>query len=139
MPKNDQIWPEIGIFSHFGPGLADSFGALSVGLLVLWRAGCISQDTNLLYVVTVLYFTDLSKVCAVHLQQCIVLALSRNGNGLIGFLGLRECKHATFDAPASEHPKDVRQPHALKVLPHIHKEQGSLRKQTWWVRRNKAQ
>ena len=79
----------------------------------LWRAGCISQDTNLLYVVTVLYFTDLSKVCAVHLQQCIVLALSRNGNGLIGFLGLRECKHATFDAPAPEHIKDVRQPNAL--------------------------
>ena len=22
LPKNDQIWPEIGIFVHFGPGLA---------------------------------------------------------------------------------------------------------------------
>ena len=44
MPKNDPIWPEIGIFVHFGPGLAGSFGWW------LWRAGCISQDTFLLYV-----------------------------------------------------------------------------------------
>ena len=42
-PKNDPIWPEIGIFVHFGPGLAGSFGWW------LWRAGCISQDTYLLY------------------------------------------------------------------------------------------
>ena len=46
MPKNDPIWPEIGIFVHFGPGLAGSFGWW------LWHAGCISQDTYLLY----LYF-----------------------------------------------------------------------------------
>ena len=25
LPKKDQIWPEIGIFVHFGPGLAGSF------------------------------------------------------------------------------------------------------------------
>ena len=72
---------------------------------------------NFVYVlcghVTVVWFTDLSKVCAVHLQQCMVSALSRNGNGLIGFLGLRGCKHATFDAPASEHLEDVMKPHAL--------------------------
>ena len=35
MPKNDQIWPEIGIFVHFGSGLAGSFGALFVGWLVV--------------------------------------------------------------------------------------------------------
>ena len=35
LPKNDQIWPEIGIFGHFSPGLAGSFGALSVGWLVV--------------------------------------------------------------------------------------------------------
>ena len=34
-PKNDQIWPIIGIFGHFGPGLACSFGALLVGWLVV--------------------------------------------------------------------------------------------------------
>ena len=34
-PKNDQIWPESGIFGHFGPGLAASFGALLVGWLVV--------------------------------------------------------------------------------------------------------
>ena len=28
LPKNDQIWPEIDIFIHIGPGLAGSFGAL---------------------------------------------------------------------------------------------------------------
>ena len=33
-PKTDQIWPKIGIFVHFGPGLAGSFGALSLGWLV---------------------------------------------------------------------------------------------------------
>ena len=30
-----QIWPDIGIFGHFGPGLAASFGALLVGWLVV--------------------------------------------------------------------------------------------------------
>ena len=34
MPKNDQIWPVIGIF-----GLAGSFGALSVGWLVVVARG----------------------------------------------------------------------------------------------------
>ena len=34
---------KFGIFVHFGPGLAGSFGWW------LWRAGCISQDTYLLY------------------------------------------------------------------------------------------
>ena len=39
MPKNDQIWSEIGIFVHFGPGLAGSFGALLVGWLVVVARG----------------------------------------------------------------------------------------------------
>ena len=43
LPKKVQIWPENGIFVHFGPGLASSFGWW------LWRTGCISQDTYLLY------------------------------------------------------------------------------------------
>ena len=34
-PKNDQIWPEIGIFGHFGPGFASSFGEMLVGWLVV--------------------------------------------------------------------------------------------------------
>ena len=49
MPKNDQIWPKIGIFGQFGPGHAGLFSALLVGRWWLWRAGCISQDTYLLY------------------------------------------------------------------------------------------
>ena len=39
LPKNDQIWPEIGIFGLFGPGLAGSFGALLVGWLVVLARG----------------------------------------------------------------------------------------------------
>ena len=40
--------PKIGIFVHFGPGLAGSIGALLVDWLVV-VARCISQDTYLLY------------------------------------------------------------------------------------------
>ena len=39
LPKNDKIWPKIGIFVHFGPGLAGSFGALFVGWLVVVAYG----------------------------------------------------------------------------------------------------
>ena len=35
LPKNNQIWPNIGIFGQFGPGLASSFGALLFGWLVV--------------------------------------------------------------------------------------------------------
>ena len=31
----DQFWPEIGIFGHFGSGLAGSFGALLEGWMVV--------------------------------------------------------------------------------------------------------
>ena len=51
LPKNDQIWPKIGIFGRFGPAMQ----AFSVPCWwVSWwlrRAGCISQDTYLLYMV----------------------------------------------------------------------------------------
>ena len=49
MPQNDQIWPKIGIFGQFGPGHAGLFNALLWVGWWLWRAGCISQDTYLLY------------------------------------------------------------------------------------------
>ena len=39
LPKHNQIWPEIGIFGHFGPGLACTFGALLVGWLVVVAHG----------------------------------------------------------------------------------------------------
>merc|ERR1712012_1082467 len=39
LPKNDQIWLEIGIFVHFGPGFTGSFGALLVGWLVVVARG----------------------------------------------------------------------------------------------------
>ena len=34
LPKNDQIWPKIGIFGQFGPGHAGLFSALLVGRFV---------------------------------------------------------------------------------------------------------
>ena len=39
LPKNDQIWPKIGIFGQFGPGHAGIFGALLVGQLVVEARG----------------------------------------------------------------------------------------------------
>ena len=39
LPKNDQIWPKIGIFGQFGPGHAGLFGALLVGQLVVAAGG----------------------------------------------------------------------------------------------------
>ena len=39
LPKNDQIWPKIGIFGQFGPGHAGFFGALLVGRLVVVARG----------------------------------------------------------------------------------------------------
>ena len=39
LPKNDQIWPKIGIFGQFGPGHAGLFGALLVGWLVVVARG----------------------------------------------------------------------------------------------------
>ena len=39
LPKNDQIWPKIGIFGQFGPGHAGIFGALLVSRLVVVACG----------------------------------------------------------------------------------------------------
>ena len=39
LPKNDQIWPKIGIFGQFGPGFAGLSGALLVGRLVVVARG----------------------------------------------------------------------------------------------------
>ena len=39
MPKNDQIWPKIGIFGQYGPGHVGLFGALLAGRLVVVARG----------------------------------------------------------------------------------------------------
>ena len=39
LPKNDKIWPKIGIFGQFGPGHAGLFSALLVGQLVVVARG----------------------------------------------------------------------------------------------------
>ena len=49
LPKNDPIWPEIGISIHFGPGLAGSVGALSVGWLVV-VARAVSRKTPIYFI-----------------------------------------------------------------------------------------
>ena len=49
MPKNDEIWPKIGIFVHFAPGIAGSFGALLVGWLVV-VAQALSRKTPIYFI-----------------------------------------------------------------------------------------
>ena len=60
---------KIGIFVHFGPGLTGLFGALLVDWW-LWRAGCISQDTYLLYLTNILLqFSKLKSVLEFPTQR----------------------------------------------------------------------
>ena len=49
LPKNDQIWPNIGIFGQFWPAMQAYTVPCWWVSWWLWRAGCISQDTYLLY------------------------------------------------------------------------------------------
>ena len=51
LPKNDKIWPEIGIFVHFASGLACSFGALLVGWLVV-VARAVSRKTPIYFMLS---------------------------------------------------------------------------------------
>ena len=51
LPKNNPIWPEIGISIHFGPGLAGSVGALSVGWLV-GVARAVSRKTPIYFILS---------------------------------------------------------------------------------------
>ena len=49
LPKNDQIWPKIGIFGQFGPGHAGLFSALLVGWLVV-VARAVSRKTPIYFI-----------------------------------------------------------------------------------------
>ena len=49
LPKNDQIWPKIGIFGRFGPGHAGFFGALLVSRLVV-VARAVSHKTPIYFI-----------------------------------------------------------------------------------------
>ena len=60
LPKNDQIWPKIGIFGQFGPGHEGLFGALLVGRLVVVARGLYLQDTYLLYIILCYH---MNKIC----------------------------------------------------------------------------
>ena len=76
LPQNNQIWPEIGIFGQFGPGHAGLFNAL---LWVGWwlgRAGCISQDTFLLYNKYAAYVDDDDDV--IRIMMMIVMIVSKS-------------------------------------------------------------
>ena len=58
--QNDQIWPKIGIFGHFGPGLAGSFGILLMVWLVVVVPG--------LYIAIRLFTLQLSIAAAAKKQ-----------------------------------------------------------------------
>ena len=60
LPKNNQIWPEIGIFVHFGPGLDGSFGVLLVDWLEVVARG--------LYLARHLFTLFLTQICQNLLQ-----------------------------------------------------------------------
>ena len=61
IPKNDQIWPEIGIFVHFGPGLAGSFGSLLVRwLVVVVRGLYLARHLFSLCILFTLHFLTIS-------------------------------------------------------------------------------
>ena len=49
-PKTTKFGPKLAFFGQFGPGHTGLFNALLWVGWWLWRAGCISQDTYLLYV-----------------------------------------------------------------------------------------
>ena len=56
----DQIWPSIGIFGHFGPGHAGSFGALLVGwLVVVARWLYLARHLFTLYLINLKKWKDL--------------------------------------------------------------------------------
>ena len=70
MPKNDQIWPKIGINVHFGPGLAGSFGALLVG-------GCgaraVSRKTPIYFILVFVVIVVIVVAVVVHENKIIMM------------------------------------------------------------------
>ena len=61
LPKNDQIWPKIGIFGQFGPGHAGLFSALLVGRLAVVARGLYLARhlfTLLLLLLSLLFIVD---------------------------------------------------------------------------------
>ena len=67
-----QIWPDIGIFGHFGPGLAASFGALLVGwLVVVARELYLARHLfTLLYSFVQTCLPNLTEDCYDEKQKC---------------------------------------------------------------------
>ena len=56
LPKNDQIWPKIGIFGQFGLGHAGFFGALLVSWLVV-VARAVSLKTPIYFMTLLTWWT----------------------------------------------------------------------------------
>ena len=82
LPQNDQFWPKIGILVDLGQAM-QAFSVpcwwVSWGL---WRAGCIAQDTYLLYV----NLAEQSKIADVQLfilNTISLLISSFQGGGLL--------------------------------------------------------
>ena len=69
LPKNDQIWPKIGIFGQFGPGHAGFFGALLVGRLVVVARGLYLAR----HLFTLLGFQFFGEMCITEIRErCII-------------------------------------------------------------------
>ena len=68
LPKNDQIWPKIGIFGHFGSGHAGLFSALLMGrLLVVAHGLYLVRHLFTLFVGVVLFAKHFKKSSKMYL------------------------------------------------------------------------
>ena len=93
LPKNDQIWPKIGIFGQFGPGHAGLFGALLVGrLVVVARRLYLARHLFTLYryyptvvfniIQQVLHFRYCRQLYVKFIYSCVLYAMKQfNNNG----------------------------------------------------------
>ena len=69
--QNDQIWPKIGIFGHFGPGVAGSSGALLVGwLVVVVRA--VSRKTSIYFILFIILFIFIYYIFLLFCCNCAI-------------------------------------------------------------------
>ena len=68
-PKSGQIWPKIGIFGHFGARPCWFIWCPVGGLVGGCGAGCITQDTYLLYKILITF--KHSPVNSLGHQECV--------------------------------------------------------------------
>ena len=80
LPKNDKIWPEIGIFGQFGPGHAGLFGALLVGrLVVVVRGLYLARHLITLYIIIYIVYIGLQNQLTIQHWLSLLQASTRSG------------------------------------------------------------